>query len=295
VRVDFTWPSSTCRHVFGRRCIEDHLCSNRRYSRRCPVCRERWFARPPDIGLEEQNEEEYRRNDREIEEVDAETRAIELENTLLLQRIETEVEGEQPEALPAGVRERNFRWLQAMSRNVGARAQIRHAMAWNSRRGNALRLAAPALADNAPERELDRHAEIPVPAPAPTSAAEVVRVLNEEFDRITAQQHIVDVIRRDSPLPPSRSNAGRQRAQNTPPVVEHGRTHESRPALPPAGRLIRTVGLLERILPSPELRNESRDIEEDVADVERAADALWRTVDAEEEARRSGRIERRRE
>jgi hypothetical protein len=293
VRVNSTWPNTTCRHVFGRRCIEEHLSSNRRYSRRFPVCRERCFARPLDIALEEQNEEEYRRNDREIEEVDAETRAIELENTLLLRRIEAEVEGEQPEALPAGVRERNLQWLQTMCRNVGARAQLRHAMAWNSRRGNALLLAATALADNAPERELDRDAETPLPAPA--SAAEVVRVLNEEFDRIAAQQRMVEVNNRDAPLPPPRNNAGRQRAQYTPPVVERGRTRGSRPVLPPAGRLSRTVGLLERILPSPELLNESRDIEEDVANVERAADALWRSVDAEEQARRSGRIERRRE
>ena len=69
---------------------------------------------------------------------------------------------------------------------------------------------------------------------------------------------------------------------------------EPRHTLPPAGRLVRAVGLLERMLSSPELRNESSDVAEAVADVDRAADALWRRVDAMEQARRSARIERRR-
>ncbi|KAF1938318.1 hypothetical protein EJ02DRAFT_473972 [Clathrospora elynae] len=45
VRVRSMQPNSACRHIFGRQCIEDHLSSSRSYSRRCPVCRERWFDR----------------------------------------------------------------------------------------------------------------------------------------------------------------------------------------------------------------------------------------------------------
>jgi hypothetical protein len=35
---------STCRHIFGRLCIEEHITSNQSYSTRCPICREQWFT-----------------------------------------------------------------------------------------------------------------------------------------------------------------------------------------------------------------------------------------------------------
>jgi hypothetical protein len=93
--------------------------------------------------------------------------------------------------------------------------------------------------------------------------------------RLTTQQRTVDgTIRKAPPFPLSRNNDEREQVQASHSwralVGERGQTGRSCPVLPPAGRLTRTVGLLERMFPSPELLNESRDIAEGVVDVERA-------------------------
>jgi hypothetical protein len=86
VRVNSTWPDSTCQHVFGRLCIEWHISINVRYSTRCPICRERWFARPAEdtsvvnLDIPQEIADETRHNDGRTEERNAATRAI-LEET----------------------------------------------------------------------------------------------------------------------------------------------------------------------------------------------------------------------
>ena len=44
VRINSLRPNSTCRHVFGRYCIEMHIRVEEPWSVRCPICREDWFT-----------------------------------------------------------------------------------------------------------------------------------------------------------------------------------------------------------------------------------------------------------
>ncbi|KAF2727407.1 hypothetical protein EJ04DRAFT_451398, partial [Polyplosphaeria fusca] len=47
VRIDICATASggsrLCGHVFGRRCLEHHLKSNRAWSNTCPLCRAKWY------------------------------------------------------------------------------------------------------------------------------------------------------------------------------------------------------------------------------------------------------------
>lgn len=44
VRINSLHPNSTCRHLFGYRCIEMHIRAGEPWSVRCPICREDWFT-----------------------------------------------------------------------------------------------------------------------------------------------------------------------------------------------------------------------------------------------------------
>ncbi|KAF2727406.1 hypothetical protein EJ04DRAFT_138013 [Polyplosphaeria fusca] len=50
VRVHGRHPNSTCRHVFGRRCIEEYFRSQTPWSTKCPICREEWFPTYEEIN-----------------------------------------------------------------------------------------------------------------------------------------------------------------------------------------------------------------------------------------------------
>jgi hypothetical protein len=111
VRVDSTWPDSNRRHVFGRRCTEDYLSSNRGYSTRCPVCRERWFARPAELSAHwiDATGEQVRQDEREAQDVIhnisdiKEQLSFEMRRESMCQRMEADIRrnGTPPPASPA--------------------------------------------------------------------------------------------------------------------------------------------------------------------------------------------------
>lgn len=39
-----------CKHIFGRRCLEDHIRGGNPWSRKCPICRTEWLPAPNAAG-----------------------------------------------------------------------------------------------------------------------------------------------------------------------------------------------------------------------------------------------------
>ncbi|KAF1934951.1 hypothetical protein EJ02DRAFT_516709 [Clathrospora elynae] len=81
------------------------------------------------------------------------------------------------------------------------------------------------------------------------------------------------------------------RRTGTRPVLQHQLMQpgiEDNAMLPSAGRITRTIGFLDQLRMTEEVLNDSTDIVESVNGVERAVNALWRSID--DDARRRRRI-----
>jgi hypothetical protein len=50
-----------CRHIFGRRCLEDHIRSGKPWSHKCPFCRTGWFPAPNNTGEDAREEVDWER------------------------------------------------------------------------------------------------------------------------------------------------------------------------------------------------------------------------------------------
>jgi hypothetical protein len=50
-----------CRHIFGRRCLEDHIRSGKPWSHKCPFCRTGWFPAPNGTGEDAREEVDWER------------------------------------------------------------------------------------------------------------------------------------------------------------------------------------------------------------------------------------------
>ncbi|KAI4703539.1 hypothetical protein J4E89_010115 [Alternaria sp. Ai002NY15] len=291
VRVSSTHANSTCRHVFGRTCIEEHLSSGRGYSRRCPICRENWFgdaeAEAPGSVDEEPEESaaaSFLQGSRfRAPRVGLRDRRIELifglENTNErdVQRFFEHV-GEALRAIPsaeANAQAAIDQTVQAIAdaeeslRVIGDVEADRAAppavdMSQGMRRGSA----------EEEDEEMARRimqAELRQARPAVDDAAAPVmvsRVDDERLSQLLSQ-------RRGGTAPTSRH-------RGVSPRREHGAT------IPSAGRIMRTMGFLEQIHRTEEVTIDSSNIAERMDDVERAVDALWRGVD--DDRRRRGNI-----
>jgi hypothetical protein len=91
------------------------------------------------------------------------------------------------------------------------------------------------------------------------------------------------------------SHRGSQRRDAAPVLRRPGRLSGDGDdaMLPSVGRIMRTIGFLEQLRRTEELVIDSSDIVERVDDVERAVDALWRSVDDDGRRRRRIRFVRR--
>lgn len=50
-----------CEHIFGRRCLEDHLRSGNPWSHKCPSCRTEWLPAPNDASEDAREETDWDR------------------------------------------------------------------------------------------------------------------------------------------------------------------------------------------------------------------------------------------
>jgi len=302
VRVRSTHANSTCRHVFGRTCIEAHLSSPRGYSMWCPICRESWFddARAEALGGVEEEPDPTSLLERSLFRVPAvglRGRRIELifglENTneqdvrRFFQHI-----GEALRAIPSAElnaqaaidqtiqaiadAEERLRVIRAVEADRAAPPAVD--MPQGMRRGSAeeedeemarrimqaeLRQARPAVEDAALH-------------PAAATAAAPVALSREDIERRLSDRE---------------SQRG-----HTPPALRRRdrlseRQHDA--ILSSAGRITRAIGFLEQLRRMEEVTIDSSDIVERVHEVEDAVNALWRGVEGDRRRRDNIRFVRR--
>jgi hypothetical protein len=299
VRVRPIHPNSTCQHVFGRLCIEQHLSSGRGYSRRCPICREHWF------GGAEGDEPEGASGG-------VEGSAI---ATAHRQRGRFRTPGETPEdrrlELLFGLEGANERDRQqffaaldrtllhtvAAEANVQATSHPPRALANTDDRlsGVHARESDRAGSLEADEQQGNRRGS------AEEEDEEMERrMLQAELrqDRPTARDErphptTGDIAANFEASPPS---ARQSSDGESPPTVANPVSrrqpiqpgYEQDATLSSAGRITRTIGFLEQIRGSEEVSIDGSYIAEGVNDVERAVGVLWRSV--EDERRRRGRV-----
>ena len=278
VRVRSSQANSTCRHVFGRTCIEEHLSSGRGYSRRCPICRESWFGDAEDEADEEPEESAVAAAHTQMSQFRApgatpEDRRMELifglENTSEQerQRFFASV-GQHLPAMPQAALEQAIQAIADDEERLRLAHRAAHTgadMSQGTRRGSAEE------EDEEMERRLMqaelRHARQAVDAglqPAAAVAANrVSRGDNERSSQRMSQQ--------------GRVTAPTSRHSGASPRRDDGAT------LPSAGRMMRTMGFLEQLHRTEEVMTDSSDIAE-----RRAVYALWRGVD--DDRRRRGNI-----
>jgi len=300
VRVRSTHANSTCRHVFGRTCIEEHLSSGRGYSRRCPICRENWFgdaeAEAPGSVHEEPEESaaaSFLEGSRfRAPRVGLRDRRIELifglENTSEqdVQRFFEHI-GEALRAIPSA--EANAQ--AAIDQTVQAIADAEESLRV-IRDVEADRAAPPAVdmsqgmrrgSAEEEDEEMARRimqAELRQARPAvddaalhPAAATAVTPVaVSREDDERSSQR----MSQRGGGTAPT------SRGRGVSPRREHHTT------MPSACRIMRTMGFLEHLNRTEEVTIDSSNIAERMDDVERAVDALWRGVD--DDRRRRGNI-----
>jgi len=287
VRVRSTHANSTCRHVFGRMCIEEHLSSGRGYSKRCPMCRESWFGDDEGDALgdvdEESEESAVARAHRQRSRFRApgatpEDRRMELifglENTSEQERQRFFVSlGQRLPAMPQAALEQTIQAIADDEERLRLAHRAAHTgadMSQGVRRGSAEE------EDEEMERRLMqaelRHARQAVDAGLQLAAAvRANRVSREDNERLSQRMS--------------------QRGGGTAPTSRHGGVSPRRDdgaTLPSAGRMMRTMGFLEQLHRTEEVMTDSSDIAERMDEVERAVDALWRGVD--DDRRRRGNI-----
>ena len=289
VRVRSTHANSTCRHVFGRMCIEEHLSNGRGYSRRCPICRESWFddaeAEAPGSVDEEPEESSVARAHRQRTRfrtpgATPEDRRMELifglENTNEQdrQRFFASV-GQHLPAMPQAALEQTIQAIDDDEERLRLADRAAHTgsdMSQGMRRGSAEE-EDEEMARRLMQAELQQ-ARLAVDAGLQLAAAIAAAptAVSREDDERSSQRMSQ---RRGGTAPTSR-HCGES------PRREHGAT------LPSAGRMMRTMGFLEQLHRTEEVMTDSSDIAERMDDVERAVDALWRGAD--DDRRRRGNI-----
>jgi hypothetical protein len=304
VRVRSTNENATCQHVFGRMCIEEHLSSGREYSRKCPICRANWFGDTEGEALGSVHEE-------------AEESAAAAAHR---QRSRFRTPGATPE-------DRRLELLFGLdSTNEHDRQQFFAAMdrtllgtSLAAANVHAIDRSTHALADTDERLRIMRDIEADGAVLLRTQMAQGVRHGSAEEDDVEMERRPMQAGLRQAgptasdalpqPTAPanldasdsSRGNEGRlshrgsQRRDAAPVLRRPGRLSGDGDdaMLPSVGRIMRTIGFLEQLRRTEELVIDSSDIVERVDDVERAVDALWRSVDDDGRRRRRIRFVRR--
>ncbi|KAI4653275.1 hypothetical protein J4E93_001037 [Alternaria ventricosa] len=294
VRVRSTHANSTCRHVFGRTCIEEHLSSGRGYSRRCPICRESWFGDAEDEADEEPEESAVAAAHRQRSQFRAPGETPEDRRMELIFGLENTSEQE---------RQRFFasvgQTLRAMpSAEADAQAAIGQSVQAIADAEESLRVIRNIQADRASPPAVDMSQGVRRGSAEEEDEEMERRLMQAELRharqavdaglQLAAAVRAKRVSREDNERSLQRMS---QQGRGTAPTSRHSGASPRRDdfaTLPSAGRMMRTMGFLEQLHRTEEVMTDSSDIAERMGDVERAVDALWRGVD--DDRRRRGNI-----